>query len=228
MMEVDGGKKFNIFLGQHFWGSKIFEVKHFWVQHLICWSVFWVKFFWVKIILGQKKKEKSWELAKACRSFLQENNKDWVKRKRIRDEEDDRRERLEKIKWKKREIRITEIEDEIARDMEKIPKETRDRMINEEMRMKRLEMTRTKKDLWSLRSREIKFKRKSATVERLEKMETLEEKKKEIEKVLEKIKESEEKEKLRLLKKREIQEKEDKERKPSKKKERERREMEKL
>ena len=140
-----------------------------------------------KLLEEKEKQEKSWELAKLCRKFLEENSKEWQRKKKARDSEKEKRTRLEKVKWKRREEKVIEMKDNLAREMEMIPKDTRDRMMEEEMREKRLEMTRTKKELWSLKSREKKFKRKSPLVKILEEMREVEEKREKVREILEKM-----------------------------------------
>ena len=54
----------------------------------------------------EKRKEKSWELARLCRSFIQENSKKWTERKILEEEEKTEKEmkakRFKKIKGREK------------------------------------------------------------------------------------------------------------------------------
>ena len=47
-------------------------------------------------------REQSWELNKLCRKYLEENDKDWARTKEIREQEKNRKLRLEKAGLLKR------------------------------------------------------------------------------------------------------------------------------
>ena len=74
-------------------------------------------------IKRKEEKEQVWALNKLCRKFLEENSKEWLKRKRQRQEEKERLERLEKARILSRKAKIKEIEKNIEKGLNKIPPE---------------------------------------------------------------------------------------------------------
>ena len=109
----------------------------------------------------QTAKIKSWELYVECKNFLEENHKSWEQRKRERETEIKRKERLrigeekrEKIKEK---VRERNLEKEIEDKMQKLPAKERNKIIIEEELRRKQDLAETKKTLWKLRSRENKM-----------------------------------------------------------------------
>ena len=105
----------------------------------------------------KQEKEKAWELRKLCHEFLQDNDKDWEKRKIERIEEKNRQERLEKMKIKSRNSKIKHIENVVNIGLNKIPKEDREKIKQEEKLQEYKELHTIKQDLWKLRKKEKKL-----------------------------------------------------------------------
>ena len=80
----------------------------------------------------KQQKEKAWELQKLCHEFLQDNDKDWEKRKNERLEEKSRLERIEKMKIKSKNAKIQHIEKTIEIGLNKIPEHEKNDILKEE------------------------------------------------------------------------------------------------
>ena len=137
--------------------------------------------------------EKSYDLIKLCREFLEENCKTWEKRRDYREKEEERKIRLEKAGRKKRESIKTHLEKKIEKGLELLPHEEREKLEREDMREKRLELQQTKQSLWKLRNKE---KKRKVEKRNRDEMITLEEKWRYIEEKIEEIRK--EKDKLGL------------------------------
>ena len=145
-------------------------------------------------------KEKSWELYKRCQNFLEENDKDWERRRNEREIEKKKQERLslantkqERIRQKVKEIKL---EEDIKKDLAKLPPKRRNEIEQEEERKRKQDLIETKKSLWKLRGKEkIKVQRKPDNIEKFEKLECMKEKLTVINKILSEIEEEDRKKK---------------------------------
>ena len=105
----------------------------------------------------KEDKEKSWELYRLCKNYLEENSEDWGKRKMKRIEDKNRQERLQLAKCKQKKGQINFIKEKIEIGMKSIPLEERKKMEENEKKEERLEIQKTKQDLWKLRRKEKKI-----------------------------------------------------------------------
>ena len=155
-----------------------------------------------------KEKEKTWELYRECKNYLEENEKNWIVRKRERELENKRLERLDICRQKREElkekVRERNLENEVSTKLEQLPRSERKKIEIEEEKRRRLDLIQTKKTLWKLRSKMKKPHVTSEKVKRLENIEKLEDKLQMIEKILEETKEEtkkrEEENRLRKVK----------------------------
>ena len=108
-------------------------------------------------LIRKQEKEKAWELRKLCHEFLQDNDKDWEKRKNERLEEKSRLERIEKMKIKSKNAKIQHIEKTIEIGMNKIPEHEKNKILKEEKLKEHTETLNMKQDLWKLRKKEKKL-----------------------------------------------------------------------
>ena len=143
----------------------------------------------------QDKKHRSWELYRECKKFLEENEKDWKNRKQERDIENKRKERLNDARIKqdniREKVRERNLDKKILEKMNELPKREKERIILEENKQKRLELSETCKNLWKLRSKEKKYQSKSDKIKRIERMSEKSEKLELIEKVITELREEE-------------------------------------
>ena len=72
-----------------------------------------------KPIAKKEDKEKSWELYKLCRTFLEENSEDWEKSEMKRNAEKNRLDRLQLAKHKQKKTQINYIEKKIEEESQK-------------------------------------------------------------------------------------------------------------
>ena len=108
-------------------------------------------------LIRKQEKEKARELRRLCHEFLQENDKDWEKRKNERIEEKSRLESIEKMKIKSKNAKIQHIEKTIEIGLNKIPEQEKDKILREE-RLREYKKTQDiKQDLWKLRKKEKKL-----------------------------------------------------------------------
>ena len=105
----------------------------------------------------RKEKEMALELQNICKTFLEENDKGWEKRKKERVEELERKERLEKCKIKSKDSKIKHLEKKIIAGMEQIPELERKELERQEKDKWEQEYKQTRQDLWKLRKREKKL-----------------------------------------------------------------------
>ena len=144
----------------------------------------------------QEIKEKSWALYKECKDFMENNVKHWEEKKRERELERKRKERLmigeqkrEKVKEK---VRQRELEKELEKKLDMLPRKEKEKIVIEEEKKRLRDLAETKKNLWKFRSKEKKPKTIPEVVKKLEKQ-TIEEKIQTIDKILEDIKNEKEK-----------------------------------
>ena len=102
-------------------------------------------------LIRKQEKEKARELRRLCHEFLQENDKDWEKRKNERLEEKYRLERIEKMKIKSKNAKIQHIEKTIENGLNKIPEQEKYKILEEEKLKEYNETLSIKQDLWKLR-----------------------------------------------------------------------------
>ena len=76
----------------------------------------------------ENEKNAAWELHRLCRNYLNENFKAWDKRRKARQEEFERQERLQKGRVLKRKAQINELEKKIEVGMTRIPQDQREKM----------------------------------------------------------------------------------------------------
>ena len=147
-------------------------------------------------IKRSKIKEKSWELYRECRNFLEHNEKNWEKNRADREQERKKLERLEIARMKQENLRHKvkerKLKEKIETGMEKLPEKERTKILREEEREQRLEMIEAKKAVWKLRKKQKKVVKKPEKVERLEKIEKMEEKLITIEEILRELREEKE------------------------------------
>ena len=81
-------------------------------------------------------KEKSWELYKRCQNFLEENDKDWERRRNEREIEKKKQERLSLANTKQERIRQKvkerKLEEDIKKGLAKLPPKRRNEIEQEE------------------------------------------------------------------------------------------------
>ena len=110
----------------------------------------------------------AWKLRRVCHEFLEENDKDWAKRKVARIEEQKRIERIEKMKILSRNAKIAHIEKAIEDGLNKIPAHEKEKLETEEKAKRTREMHEIKQGLWRLRKKEKKLENKKT--EKIRKM----------------------------------------------------------
>ena len=158
-----------------------------------------------KIVEEKRIEEKSWELYNECKMFLEENEKNWEKSKIERETEKKKVERLEKARNKQETLRLKiktrKLEEEIEKNIEKLPEKNRREIETEEKKNKKIELARMKKTLWKLRNKQKKGAEKTENMKKLEKIEQMEEKLNTINEILRKIQEEKEKRKIQDEKK---------------------------
>ena len=145
-------------------------------------------------------KEKSWELYKRCQNFLEENDKDWERRRNEREIEKKKQERLSLANTKQERIRQKvkerKLEEDIKKGLAKLPPKRRNEIEQEEERKRKQDLIETKKSLWKLRGKEkIKVQRKPDNIEKFEKLECMKEKLTVMNKILSEIEEEDRKKK---------------------------------
>ena len=143
-------------------------------------------------------KEKSWELYKLCKNFLEENDSDWQKRKHERELEIKKIERLNTARHKQEKLKMKvhqrKLEEEVQRKLYQLPETRRIQLEQEEEKQRKLEIIENKKSLWKLRNKEKKHCiKKPEHVEQLEKLEKIEDKLKMINDIIENLREEDKK-----------------------------------
>ena len=139
----------------------------------------------------QEEKEKSWELYRECKRYLEENDKNWQNRKTEREIEIKKIERLHIAEMKKEQIREKvkkrKLEQEIEEKLDKLPEDMKKKILDKEEKQERLDLIHTKKSLWKFRNKEKKTVIDTNRTEKLEKQTKQEEKLKLIENILEEM-----------------------------------------
>ena len=92
-----------------------------------------------------------------CRDYLEENSSEWAKRREQRQNEKNRLERLEKAGILSRKAKMRELENNIEKGFQKLPRNEQEKIKQEEKRKKLLELKEAKEDLWKLKGREKKI-----------------------------------------------------------------------
>ena len=110
-------------------------------------------------------KEKSWQLYKECKKFLEDNEKNWEKLKVEREKEEQRKHRLHIARKQQEEsrkrIKEKKLKEDIAENLKKLPEVKRNEILQEEKRLRNLEIAETKKNLWKLRRKENLYEKKN-------------------------------------------------------------------
>ena len=130
----------------------------------------WSKVDWDKVIEREDMKRKetvgpieeqehSWALLDLCNEWLQNNNKEWEKRKVKRQEEIEKIERLEKANRLSRKKKIEHVEKKLEIGIEKLTKHDRETYEKEEKRIRLQKLKEAKEDLWKLKGREKKLRK---------------------------------------------------------------------
>ena len=95
---------------------------------------------------------------KRCQNFLEENDKDWERRRNEREIEKKKQERLslantkqERIRQKVKERKLVE---DIKKGLVKLPPKRRNKIEQEGERKRKQDLIETKKSLWKLRGKE--------------------------------------------------------------------------
>ena len=134
------------------------------------------------------KKEKSWELLRLCKHYINENGRSW---KTLGDERlvemqevSKKQERLRKVSRKKEEMREKLTQKKLTESWLKIPEREREKFRSEEERKKRLEIKEVKENLWRWRAK----KKETASKGKKEKMDEMEDKISRLEVIIEKVK----------------------------------------
>ena len=105
---------------------------------------------------NENKSEESWELYDLCKQFLEENSKDWEKRKIARELEKERILRLERARIKTKTAKLNQLRKNVMIGEQKLPEKEREKMDLDEKKKRRIELQQSKKDLWALRKKEKK------------------------------------------------------------------------
>ena len=105
---------------------------------------------------NKKIRDKSLELAKLCREYMEENSVKWAQRKIKREQEIERTKRLEKAGIKSRKAKLDELQKNVKRGVEKLPEIEREKLEKEEKKRKEQELESIKRDLWTLKRFEKK------------------------------------------------------------------------
>ena len=127
-----------------------------------------------------KKLEKSWELMRLCKEFIQKNSTVWKDEEELRrkkkDEEERKMERLREVARKKGTLREKEVQKKITDTLKSLPQEERENFKKREEDSERKEMRNIRENLWKkwrrTRQKDIK---KNDDEREMEKMNTLEE-----------------------------------------------------
>ena len=135
----------------------------------------------IELLELQNKKKQGWELYKLCKSFLEQNDDRWNKRKEKEQEEKDRIERLEKAMQKGTLARQKLLEKEQERRIRKLPREIQLEMELEQRTEETKELKRAKESLWKLRKAESKLEQ----TQEMEQIKKLEKKTEQVTKTLE-------------------------------------------
>ena len=91
-------------------------------------------------------KEKSWQLYRECKRFLEENDENWQKEKEKRDMERLQTSRIKQEKLRNK-IKERKLEKDIEEGLRKIPPNLRKEMQETDERENRIEIIETKKNL---------------------------------------------------------------------------------
>ena len=123
----------------------------------------------------KNRKEQSWELYRICKKYLEDNSKDWEKRREMREKKKERKIRLEKVEILRKQARMNALERNVEKGLEKIPVDEKKKILEDERRKERLTIKESKEDLWKLRKKEKKIET-TATIEKIRKLGNIAEK----------------------------------------------------
>ena len=141
----------------------------------------------------QEAKQKSWQLYVECKTYLENNEKNWELRRIERETEMKKKQRLSKANEQREKllekVRERKLQEEISNKIMELPETERIKLEKEEERNRRQDIIETKKSLWKLRTKEKKYEKETEKVNRLKKQEEMQQKLITIEKILAEIKE---------------------------------------
>ena len=149
---------------------------------------------------SENKSEESWELYDLCKQFLEENSKDWEKRKIARELEKERILRLERARIKTKTAKLNQLRKNVMIGEQKLPEKEREKMDLDEKKKRRIELQQSKKDLWALRKKE----KKAEITPTLQEIRTLAQKAEKIVEILKNEKKKVEEEKRKLEQEKEV------------------------
>ena len=99
-----------------------------------------------------KKLEKGWELMKICKKFIEENSKAWKDedemRKKKKDAEEKKTERLRTVAIKKGRLKENEVQRKILEALAEVPQMERNEYHKNEEDNRRKELRNVKENLW--------------------------------------------------------------------------------
>ena len=134
----------------------------------------------LKQLEKQKMKQKSWELYRECKNYLENNDPNWKQKKEERELEIKKKERLsvanEKQEKLRNKIKERKLQEEIEKGLKQLPAQEQNKIIEEEKRKERLEVKETKKNLWKLRTKEKKLEKLTEQQETIRKLDNMKEK----------------------------------------------------
>ena len=91
-------------------------------------------------IRRQEKNADSWELYRLCKTFMEENERNWIAKKKERDAEVRRLERLSIGRRKKEELKEKVLERKLETEKQNLPQEVRRKLEEDENKKARLEL----------------------------------------------------------------------------------------
>ena len=97
------------------------------------------------------KKEKSWEVLRACTSFLKENEKTWkidLEKMKLKKKQEDKNRRLELARIQKEETLMKVKQQKITSTWKLLPEHKRRKFLLEEEPRRRMELREAKINLW--------------------------------------------------------------------------------
>ena len=128
-------------------------------------------------------KEKSWLLFRECKQYLENNEKDWEKKRIERELENKKIERLAKARYQQDQLRLKVREKQLRKEIDvritQLPLKEKKRLETEENKKNMLELAEARKNLWKLRNKEKKYERRPKKLEELEKIDKKDNKKNE-------------------------------------------------
>ena len=100
-----------------------------------------------------EKKESHYHLQRLCKTILEENEKNWIARRKEREIETKKKERLEIARGRKNEIMHKMLERKLENERKKLPIAMLEEIEKEEKKVRRMEIQEVKNSLWKLRTK---------------------------------------------------------------------------